>query len=466
VPGAAAGTARFLTVAAGGEGLALPASAVRTVLRPRPLTRLPRAPAALLGLAAHRGAALPVACLARLLGRVPGPPGPGARIVVVAAGSGEAGLLVESVAALGPAGGARVVDPAALLAEGLTRGSAGTGGARPPPPIRIPAAVPEAERGLIAFPVAGQDFALPIERVEAVARLPAVTPLPRAEAAMLGVVPFRGGLLPLVSPHVLLGLPTPALPPGRARIVVTRLGKTLAGLVVDGVPAVLRLPAGAIDPVPAVLTRGTGEARVEAIGRLAGGARLVSILSPERLFDAATTARLLAGAGAVEAEPAGAAAEAPVERVVLFRLGGETYGVPAAAVREVARRPARLSALPRAAAGAMGTPDAVAGAPDTVAGLMSLRGAALPVIEARHRFGLDGPASAGGSGRVLVLRGPDGAGAVGLAVDAASGMLALPAASLAAGPAAAGAVFARVAIRAGGVLPLVDPAALLGAGLP
>jgi len=446
--------ARLLTVTAGGEGVAIPAAAVRTVLRPRPLTRLPHAPAALLGLAAHRGAALPVVSLARLLGREPGAPGPGARIVVVATGAGEAGLFVESVAALGPGDGARAVEPGALLAQGL--GMEAAAGEAPAPraaPTAAPA--PGTVRSFVAFAVAGQDFALPIGTVEAVARLPPVTPLPGGEAAMLGVAPYRGGLLPLVSPHRLLGLPAPAVPSARTRIVVTRLGALRVGLVADAVTAVLRLPAGSIDPVPAVLTRGTGEARVEAIGRLADGARLVSILSPERLFDAATTARLRAGGDGADAPEPAAAVAAAEERVVLFRLGGETYGVPAAAVREVARRPPRLSALPRA-------PGAVAVAPDAVAGLMSLRGAALPVIEARCRFGPEGRAP-GRGGRVLVLQGPGG-GLAGLAVDATAGMAAFPAAALVPAPGLAigrGAVLARAALRAEGMVLLVDPAALL-----
>ncbi|WP_408906677.1 chemotaxis protein CheW [Siccirubricoccus sp. G192] len=265
---------RSLTVTVAGEVLALPAGMVREVLRPRPVTRVPHAPAALLGLANMRGAALPVVSLAALMGRETAAPS-GATRVVVMEGEVPVGLLVDSVSALG-GGSVRTVDPDALLARAFgTSARRGTGARGRASAIVGPGAVaPQAileELALIAFLLAGQEYALPLDKVAAVMRLPAeVAAVPRTGQAMLGVTAYRGGLLPLVSPHALLGISVAEAARARARIVVARLGPALVGLVVDCMTAILRLPEAAIDPVPPVLTRGAGEARVEAIGRLEG----------------------------------------------------------------------------------------------------------------------------------------------------------------------------------------------------
>nr|WP_280842941.1 chemotaxis protein CheW [Pararoseomonas baculiformis] len=453
----AAGGAQALTVTVSGQAMALPAGAVQEVLRPRPLTRVPHAPPGLLGLINLRGAVLPVLSLARLAGleaSVPShTPSQAARIVVVD-GRSRVGLLVDSVSALGGAGDARPVELDALLAQGsgalARRGDAPRGAS----PAMAAAPVPEAagaaaqEMALIAFVLAGQEYALPLDRVLAVARLPAeVTVVPRTGQAMLGVTGFRGGLLPLVSPHALLGLPAGEGGRDRARILVLRLGPALVGLAVDRIAAILRLPEGAIDPVPPVLTRGTGEARVEAIGRLEGGRRLVSILSPARLFDDETASRILADAKEA-GEMAGSTGEA-AEQFVVFRLGDEHYGLPIGAVEEVARRPESLTRVPRA--------------PAFVEGVMNLRGSVVPVIDQRRRFAAGGTAEE--RARRIVVVTIEGLRA-GFAVDAVTEILSLPAASMAAAPdLAAGdaAVIDRIATveRDGRMILLVDPRALL-----
>ena len=452
--GMAAGPGRALTVMVSGQALALPAAAVQEVLRPRPLTRVPHAPPGLLGVVNLRGGVLPVVSLAQLLGLAASPPSPAARVVVVE-GRLRVGLLVDSVRALGEAGNAQRLEPDALLARGFgatlrpreaPRGHA-PGSATPGSDTAEGAAQGLA---LIAFVLAGQDFALPLDRVVAAARLPEeVTALPRSGEAMLGMTSFRGGLLPLVSPHALLGLAATEGPRDRARILVLRLGPALVGLVVDRISAILRLPEGAIDPVPPVLTRGMGEARVQAIGRLDGGRRLVSILSPARLFDDETASRILADAKEAGGM-AGSEAEA-AERFVVFRLGEEHYGLPVGAVEEVARRPESLTRVPRA--------------PAFLEGVMNLRGSVVPVIDQRRRFAAAGAGEERARRVVVVML--EGLRA-GLAVDAVTEILSIPASALAPAPELAtgdAAVIDRIATveRDGRMILLVDPRALLDA---
>ena len=59
-------------------------------------------------------------------------------------------------------------------------------------------------------------------------------------------------------------------------------------------------------------------------------------------------------------------------QVVGFRIGNETYGVRIAAVREIVRVP-EITAVPSA--------------PETVEGVINLRGKIIPVMDLRKRFG-------------------------------------------------------------------------------
>lgn len=448
---ATAGAGNALTIRLGGESLALPAGMVREVLRLRPLTRLPHAPASLLGLANLRGAVLPVVSLARLLRRPERTPTAETRLVVLD-GEAPVGVLVDAVVALG-AGGTPLDTLGGMLAQEF---------AAPPSHARrlggdtadageAAATGGPAELALLTCGIAGQDYALALDQVAAVVKLPAaVTLVPHSDQAMLGVIPFHGRLLPLVSAHALLGLPTDELDHARARILVVHLGRMAVGLVVERTDAILRVPETAIDPVPPVLTRAAGEARIEAICRVDGGRRLISLLSPARLFDEATASRLLAAAGmeAVMAETG--AEQSVVERFVIFRLGGEEYGLPIAAVEEVARRPEHLTRVPHA--------------PAYLEGVMNLRGQVIPVIDQRRRFAAGG--AMGGAGRIVVVT--VGGLRAGFAVDAVTEVLAVPVTELAPAPqlaAGGAAVFDRVATlgRDGRMILLVAPQALLDA---
>jgi purine-binding chemotaxis protein CheW len=283
---------------------------------------------------------------------------------------------------------------------------------------RPPEAVPsDPDRILVAFVVAGQDYALPLDRTREIVSEPAgITTVPRSDPAMAGVVALRGRTLPLVLARAVLGLP-PAGGPDRPRaIIVMRMAARGAGqgagqgmgaeigLVVDAVKDILRVPESLIDPVPTLLTRG-GEAEIAGICRLEGGRRLVSLLSPDGILRGLED--VLAMGTAPEAESAQMIATT-AQQFLVFRLGEQDYGLPVAAVEEVVRLPDALTPVPRA--------------PAFVEGVMNLRGRIVPVIDQRRRFALaDGTSR---RARVIVVD-LDGAPA-GFIVDAASEILSVP----------------------------------------
>jgi purine-binding chemotaxis protein CheW len=308
-------------------------------------------------------------------------------------------------------------------------------------------APPQAETQLLTFSATGQEYALPLQDVlETIAMPSGPARLPGTGPDMLGVTQHRDALLPLVSLPHLLGL-TPAAP--CCSVIVIRIGSHAVGLAVERIQAILRVPNATIDPVPPVLTRGQGEARIRAICRHQDG-RLIAILSPGALFDPATLERILAaGAGPDAAqEPVTTHDDAP-ERFVGFRLGAEHYGVPVATVEAVLRRRTPVTRIPHA--------------PDALPGLINVRGRAVPLIDQRARFGAQtAPTGPAPFVVMLTVRGRQ----AGLCVDGLTGMLSATHAQLAAAPtlcSGTAPVIDRIACieREGRMIILIDPAALL-----
>ena len=254
-----------------------------------------------------------------------------------------------------------------------------------------PAAGPPARAlvSLLSFDLSQQEFALPLDRVREIIPLPDhIAELPRPETAVLGVVTLRDRLLPLVSLRALLGLPADDLSKQRGKVVVMSIGEGAIGLAVDATREILRLDPDTVDPAPALLTRGEGDAEIVSICRLDDGRRLVALLSPDRLFRSDLVRRIIndqaAGEAGMQAE-ANAMAE---EQFIIFRLGRQDYGIPIASVCEIARPPERLTRLPKA--------------PAFIDGVMNLRGSVVPVVDLRRRFDLVDTEQAG-SRRILML---------------------------------------------------------------
>lgn len=243
------------------------------------------------------------------------------------------------------------------------------------------------ELQLVSFSVADQEYGVPIEQVVEIVQVPEhITGVPNSAGHVLGVMALRERLLPLVSLRALFGLPAVTLTEHH-RIVVLSLqtdGRELVvGLVMDAVNEVLRVPKAAAEPLPQLLSRKAKLAEIESICRLDEGRRLVAILSADRLFqDQGVRGSLeqgpdIQGDGTMS-EPENRDQDErddDDEQVVVFRLAREEYGVPIASVQEIVRVPETLTHVPKS--------------PDFVEGVINLRGAVLPVVDQRRRFGLD-----------------------------------------------------------------------------
>ena len=455
---AAAANEKVLTFFVGGEEFAVNAADVLEIFRPPRLTRVPNGPPSLLGIGSLRGTPAPVISLARLLGREE-KASADSRLLLVESGQ-AIGLSVDRIGALtglpaGAEGGrlyrlengaARLLDLDTLLRREF---SAQTAAEAKPAPEAAPAieAARVAESAFLAFDLAGQAYALPIAEVaEVLALPPEMTKVAQSDDAVLGVTSLRDRLLPVVSLRHLLGLPK--IHAASDRVVVARVGDVTIGLAVDRLRAILRVADHLIDPAPAILNRGEGEAQVQSIGRLPKGKELLAILSGERLFRDEKMAPVLADGRDEDGAMQTNAVNAALERFLVFRLGDEEYGLPLASIDEVVRLPDRLTRVPNA--------------PDFVEGIITLRGKVIPVIDQRTRF-----ASAGGKAgraRIVVTR-MEGRKA-GFIVDTTAEILAVGPDDISATPdlaAEAGRLFSRVASLDGGkrLVLLIEPRELL-----
>lgn len=451
-----------LTVWAGDAKVAMAASAVAEVIRGPRVTRMPHGPPSLLGVTHLRGQVVPVVSLTSLLGRE-------ARLtdrVVILQREPPIGLAVDGVEALkalmteaaelgdgqlllDDTDGARWIDLDAALdaqfaafrttgrARAVIAESAGAAGKVQ----RV------AEQVYLGFELAGQAYALPLAAVSEVSAVPAeIAALPKTEDILRGVAQRRDAVLPILSTRTLLGLAERGLQGGE-RLVVTRVGDQVLGLIVDRISAILRVPEDRLAPAPRLFNRGAGEARIEHVLRMPDGKGVVAVLSPERLLADERVARLLADVeGSGEAIVADTLSVAQRERFVVVQLGDERYGLPVAAVDEVVRRPDSLTRLPKA--------------PAYVQGVMNLRGRVIPVIDQRQRFSVAG--EGGGAGRIVVVT--LGGLQAGFAVDGVASILEVDREELLPAPGFADAgdqVFDRAVQRDGEVILLIDPKALL-----
>ena len=419
---------QFVIFHVAAEMFAVPLSDVREIIRMPDVVRVPMSPPALEGLANLRGTVLPIIQLRQIFGMETVDNNDATRVVVLDQGQ-PVGLVVDRMANVVTVDGDRIEPASSIegtvhtdmmtgmiktndgksmvmildagkvvarefsgMRRAMDRGTADTSNNKAQE--RQTEAADESQ--LVSFEVAGQEYALPIERVQEIVQIPGrITDVPNTPSHVLGVMTLRNRLLPLVSLRAMFGL-SPRELTDTNKILVVSFGEganTMSvGVMMDSVKEVLRVEHAVIDPVPPMLTRGGDMGEIQSICRLQDGKRLVSILSADRMFDTGEIRRIVAGQEAAVADQdiadqdvgksnmaeqttgARSGVIDDEEQFVVFRLMNEEYGVPIDSVQEIVRVPEELTRVPRTS--------------DLVEGVINLRGVVLPVVDQRRRFGL------------------------------------------------------------------------------
>ena len=291
---------------------ALPLSAVREIVAaPRNVTKPPGGETLVTGVMAHRDQLLPLLSLRGLLGFGPAGLSEGCEKVVVTAVRGVlVGLVVDRTRAIVSAErrltdpvpamlaartpgetrlkaiyrgeqGRRLISilaPDQLFREDVMRRLASVEGLSPRKPAEP--AIPESQ--ILVFRLGADEFGLPIEAVDEVARVPdQIARVPRAPSFLEGVINLHGEVLPVLDQRRRFNMPDRQ--PGMARrLIVVRTDRGRAALIVDSVSEVRRHPVDAVERPPLLDDGATPT--VTGVINLASEGRMVLLLDPVELL--------------------------------------------------------------------------------------------------------------------------------------------------------------------------------------
>lgn len=123
--------------------------------------------------------------------------------------------------------------------------------------IRSDAATPAKTRlggqtvKLLVFRLDEYLYALPLDSVERMVRAVALTPLPNAPDAVLGIVNMAGRVIPVFDARRRFGLPARRIDPAD-QLAIVQIKDRTAALFVDGAEGVIDHPAAAITDAAAI----------------------------------------------------------------------------------------------------------------------------------------------------------------------------------------------------------------------
>jgi purine-binding chemotaxis protein CheW len=287
---------------------------------PNRTAALPGCEALVRGMMSFRGQLLPLLSLRGLLGFAPASVSDAQeKIVVTSVGGALAGLVVDRPRAVVSADPRRI-DPVPPVLAARTGGEAriraiyrgeegrrlisilapeqlfredvmkrlgsGQGAALP----RTQNGKDSKERKFLVFRLGDDEFGLPLEAVDEVARVPdKITRVPKTPKFLEGVFSLRGEVLPVVDQRRRFDMPKLEQGAGR-RLIVVRTERHRAGLICDSVSEVLRTSADSIEAAPEL----TGDITrlVHGVVNLEQKERIVLLLNPAELLTRAERALL------------------------------------------------------------------------------------------------------------------------------------------------------------------------------
>ena len=134
---------------------------------------------------------------------------------------------------------------------------------------------------LVAFRLAGQDFAFNIFQVERILRYEAPAPLPKAPDFLEGVLRYQDAAVPIIDLRKRLGVPAPR--EETTRTIVLEWDGAKLGAVVDAVTEVMQVPAASVSAPPPIVR---GLAAEYITGIVVREARTIVVFNTGKLLNA------------------------------------------------------------------------------------------------------------------------------------------------------------------------------------
>lgn len=440
----AAGTRLYGSFWLGGQEFALDAACIREVVgMPARITRLPLSPACLEGVFTLRGHAIPMLNLARVFDPAAAPAGAEQRVAILEHEEVLVGLVFDATGEVlrvrpeqhtalhyGGAGGAAVLQGALTLENGARLvqllDPAALIRIDNVPQVRAQSAARDAERlrflrraqgrKALAFRAGGMAFAMAIEAVQEIIRVPELRQSVMLGKLCKGWFDLRGTAVGAVDLGALLQCaPEAEVRADERRVMIVRAGGELLGLLVDAVEDIRPYFDSDVLAIPMLGTRRAAMFR----GVLPDAGRGDALfLDHAHLFSEGEVAEICAGHRRLyqhELDGAAGHGAAARRRQVYLAFTLDTgWATDIGQVREIVAFDEAMTRPP--------------GMPDCVHGMMQLRQQMICVIDLRRMYGMPARApldqAAAAERRVLVL--DHGEERYGVIVDRVDSILSLP----------------------------------------
>lgn len=190
---------------------------------------------------------------------------------------------------------------------------------------------------IVTFRLGQQIFAFPIDSIIQIIEMVAITPVPRADPLVEGVINLRGQMVPIIDLRKYLNFEAPSY--GLHTPIILVMLKALAvGLIVDEVIDVSDVPVSRISTPSTFLPNGLSDAPIlEGIARIEQGSAM--LLNLERLLEPGQRVNLNEVASVLKDMPLPEQA-APVEQMI---GEGSDVPLPLPAVKRTAAKSKKTS---------------------------------------------------------------------------------------------------------------------------
>ncbi len=134
---------------------------------------------------------------------------------------------------------------------------------------------------LVTFKVNEEFYASEIIKVQEIVWLTSITRVPTAPQHIIGVINLRGQIIPIISMTKRLNLSAEVRQDELSRIIVFRAGELVAGIIVDEVSEVAKVPKSDIDSSPEVQS-GAETTYIKGIAKM--GKKVIILLDIEKVI--------------------------------------------------------------------------------------------------------------------------------------------------------------------------------------
>jgi len=145
---------------------------------------------------------------------------------------------------------------------------------------------PADRRELLTFTMAGEQYAVDIERVVEIITPRPVTRVPNADPSVVGILSLRGTIVVVVDVRELLGHAPAGAPNADTRIIIVQREGENAGFFVDSVQRVVKIDIAALQPHP-VVHNSEQDRAVRGVFRI--GSALTILLDLDKLLERAVS---------------------------------------------------------------------------------------------------------------------------------------------------------------------------------